>query len=88
MKALCFFFLLVLVLPSACGRKMTPIPEKEAAQSQIYVNKCSECHALPHPKRHSFNEWEHLLALMKHRGMSLTADEERAILDYLRKHAR
>lgn len=71
----------------------TPIPDAGSAQAIAFRNQCSRCHALPHPKRHSFSEWQHYLGLMdrrmEERGMPPLAGEERQkVLDYLREHSR
>ncbi|MDT8376552.1 MAG: hypothetical protein RQ867_07400 [Mariprofundaceae bacterium] len=71
----------------------TPIPDADSPQAEIYVEKCSICHVLPHPKRLSFSGWKHMLKLMdqrmEERNMSpLEPEEHEAIKTYLKRHAR
>lgn len=71
----------------------TPIPDADSPDAKVYVAKCSACHALPHPKRLYFEQWQHMLKLMylriSERNMQPLSDEEQAsILGYLKKHAR
>lgn len=71
----------------------TPIPEPESEGAVAYSSRCGACHALPHPKRVAYPQWEHLISLMQvqmeHRKMAvLSPDEREIILGYLRTHAR
>ncbi len=72
----------------------TPLPEKESLAARIYAEKCGLCHSVPHPGRHTFEEWQRMVNLMEQRmaeqGIDppLTTDEEDAILNYLKRHAR
>jgi hypothetical protein len=47
---------------------------------------------VPHPKRHTFAEWEHIVTLMKvqmeKKGMSFTPEERKVVMSYLKKHSR
>ncbi len=77
----------------SCAGQMTPIPGMESNDAKLYSDKCSSCHSLPHPKRHTFKQWEHIVAAMekevKHKEMPpLTKNETSAILNYLKKYAR
>jgi len=76
-----------------CAGQMTPIPDMNSKDAKLYSDKCSPCHSLPHPKRHTAKQWEHILVTMdkeiKQKEMSpLTVDERKNILNYIKKHAR
>ncbi len=76
-----------------CTTGPMSIPESRSAAAQLYVGKCSICHALPHPKRNSYPEWQHLLNVMQQRMAErgipvLTGEEKKKLLDYLQQHAR
>lgn len=78
---------------TGCATGPTPIPEPQSAAAQLYIAKCGACHALPHPKRNNYQEWQHLLTLMqqrmRERGMPVLTEEEQEILSgYLQRHAR
>ena len=68
------------------------MPEEGTADLEILKQKCTACHGLPHPKRHTANEWDHLLVLMmermKERRISYTSQEMQQIKSYLRRNAR
>ncbi|VAX09939.1 hypothetical protein MNBD_GAMMA26-1477 [hydrothermal vent metagenome] len=78
---------------TGCTTGLTPIPDPSSTAAQLYIGKCSACHALPHPKRNNYREWQHLLVLMQQRmaerGMpALTVEEKETLLGYLKRHAR
>jgi len=63
------------------------------AKAQAFSAHCSTCHALPHPRRHSYPEWQTLVAVMeqrmRERGMGPLDDRQRRdILAYLKDHGR
>lgn len=75
------------------GRGTTVIPEPDSPGARVYVQRCSSCHALPHPQRLGYDGWLQILPLMERRmaerGINpLTGEERKEILVYLRKHAR
>ncbi len=75
------------------GFFLTPIPEAGSDGAILYRKNCSGCHSLPHPARHTYPQWEHMLGVMKmrmeERGVTPPGEEERrVILDYLKAHAR
>ena len=55
------------------------MPEEDSVELELVKKKCTLCHGLPHPRRHSPDEWDHLLALMmermKERKISYTSDD-------------
>ena len=85
-------YLSLLLLAGCAG--ITPLPDKESLAARIYAEKCGLCHSVPHPRRHTFEEWRHMVALMEQRMQErgidppLSTDEEDAILSYLKQHAR
>ncbi len=68
------------------------LPDPESSEAKLYREKCTQCHRIAHPKRHRDYEWEHFFQVMKghmeNRGISLSAEEEKTILGYLKKNAR
>ena len=68
------------------------MPEEETAELDLLKKKCTLCHGLPHPKRHTQEEWGYLLTLMKKRmdekNISYTTEEMVQIKSYLQRNAR
>ncbi len=78
---------------AACAARQTPIPDPGSGAAKLFADKCGVCHSLPHPKRHTANQWEHMVTVMDkerdHRGVKPLSDDERVmILEYLKKHSR
>ena len=78
---------------SFCSRKLTPIPDMESPEAKVYITRCSGCHALPHPSRLDMVRWRKIIKVMKIRMQErgyppMTEDEEKMILEYLRKYSR
>jgi len=91
MRNLIIFF--VIIVLAGCAGKATPIPNADTAGGKVYREKCSQCHSLPHPKRHTFFQWEGMLAVMEQRMAErnlpkLTKDEKANILSYLKDNGR
>ena len=66
---------------------------EQTLRTQVFMSRCSICHAPPHPKRHSYAEWQLLLPVMEQRmeerGMGQLSDQDRvAILSYLKSNGR
>jgi hypothetical protein len=91
MKKLLITLGVMLIFGCAAGRP-TPIPDTGSPEARLYVEKCGPCHSVPHPKRHTFAEWEHIVTLMKvqmeKKGMSFTPEERKVVMNYLKKHSR
>ena len=71
----------------------TSLPDSDSVAAQTFVNRCSACHAIPHPGRHTYQGWVHLVSLMERRMaergmMPLTAEDRQLILAYLQENAR
>jgi hypothetical protein len=93
MKKFLLAFLFLGPVLNGCAGGPTPVPDPDSAAARLYVDKCGACHAVPHPKRNTAEDWHHLLPLMEQRmaerGKEPLTDEEREILSkYLDAHAR
>lgn len=74
------------------AERPTPIPDTGSPAAKLYVEKCGPCHSVPHPKRHTLEEWEHIIKVMKERmeskGMTFTPEEKEVVMGYLKAHSR
>ena len=80
------------VLLTACGATES-LPEPESTAAKAFTARCSGCHALPHPARHTPQQWQHVVRLMEQRMaersyLPMSDRERQAILLYLIKYAR
>jgi len=71
----------------------TAIPDEGSASADAYRSRCGSCHALPHPQRLSYADWQMLLPIMEQRiqerGMAEISTKERdTLLTYLKAHSR
>ena len=89
------FSIFIIVYLSACSSQSVNNSAvlDENSTAFLYQQKCSLCHALPHPKRHRANEWPVLVESMQRRMVErkfsvLSEAEYKAILDYLITNAR
>ncbi len=85
--------LIVITLLSACAGQAPPIPEAGTEGARMFSARCQACHALPHPRRLTAGQWDHMLGVMRQRmrerGLPDLAPEELdTIRDYLHRHAR
>lgn len=69
------------------------LPDAATPGARLFSTRCGICHSVPHPARHTYAGWLHLLSLMERRmierGIRPLTDRERSdILVYLRVHAR
>ena len=68
------------------------MPEERSSELELVKQKCTICHGLPHPKRHTASEWDYLLTLMtermKEKKIPFTIDEIHQIKSYLHRNAR
>ena len=91
-----FFYILCLILflgPLSCASVPDQsMPEEGSAGLELVKQKCKVCHGLPHPKRHTADEWDHLLVLMtkrmKEKQILYTSEEMQQIRSYLHRNAR
>jgi len=69
----------------------TEIPDAGSAAAQLFAQRCSVCHSLPHPKRLDWPHWRSMLHVMKQRmdarDVSMPVQEWRQIAGYLKSHA-
>lgn len=88
---------LAVILAGCAGQGVLPnggsVPDAGTPAAQTFSRRCGICHSLPHPGRHTYAGWLHVLPLMERRmaerGIRPLTDEERIdILAYLREHAR
>lgn len=58
------------------------------AEPGIIEQKCSSCHgtAVIHEKKRTLDEWGRTVHAMKERGLTLTAEEEKQVLEALAEH--
>jgi len=60
------------------------LPEEKSADAQVYIKRCSACHAIPHPARFKFHHWKDKIAVMKNEQMPvITAKEKESVLSYI-----
>jgi len=91
-----FFGIVLACMLSGCVMKgsPTPLPDINTENAKVFQSRCSDvCHSAPHPKRHTFSQWQKMVAIMKvnmqEKGLEpLDAKEEEAILTYLKEHSR
>ena len=88
-----FILSLTVVFNVACATQEQQMPPADTATLQTFNARCGACHSLPHPARHTAQEWPHILGLMERRMRErrhtpLAADERKRILGYLTEHAR
>lgn len=76
-----------------CAALPTPLPEGKSTQAKLFAKKCGACHSVPHPKRHTYEQWERMVSIMdmhsEKNEMELLSDKEKEeIMNYLKKHSR
>ena len=83
---------LLLGMASCVSVSHQNMPEENSADLDLLKKKCTVCHGLPHPKRHTQEEWSHLIILMTKRmnekNISYTKEELSKIKSYLQRNAR
>ncbi len=82
----------ILVLVIAACASPGNYPEAGTPVHQTFVNQCSKCHSLPHPGRHTPEQWDHVLGMMvdimKDRNVSYKNEDMRTVREYLHRNAR
>ena len=65
------------------------LPEEKSADAQVYIKRCSACHAIPHPARINFHHWKDKIAVMKNEQMPvITAKEKESVLSYIKTQSK
>lgn len=65
------------------------LPEEKSADAQVYMRKCSVCHAVPHPSRLNFHHWKDKIVVMKSKQMPvITSQEKESVLSYIRTQSK
>jgi cytochrome c2 len=65
------------------------LPEEKSADAQVYIKRCSACHAIPHPSRINFHHWKDKIAVMKNKQMPvITAKEKESVLSYIKTQSK
>ncbi|MFQ5480156.1 MAG: hypothetical protein ACE5DW_02660 [Thermodesulfobacteriota bacterium] len=87
------FAMLTALLFTGCALRTTPLPEPESEGAKAYKEVCGTCHALAHPRRNTYAQWEHLVGVMEVRMAErqrppMTTEEKAQILLYLKKNSR
>ena len=87
-----FCLVLILGLLSCVSVAEQSMPEEGSSELELVKQKCTICHGLPHPKRHTASEWDYLLTLMtermKEKKIPFTIDEIHQIKSYFHRNAR
>ena len=85
-------FALFLGIASCASVTHQSMPEEGSTELGLLKKKCTICHGLPHPKRHTAREWGNLLTMMTERmnekNISYTSVEMNQIKSYLQRNAR
>jgi cytochrome c5 len=84
-------FIVGLFCMTGCSMTQT-IPEPESPGAKLYLKKCTQCHGLPAPQRHTAEQWDHLLVMMEsfmgQKNLAFPEDEKKLIRGYLHRNAR
>ena len=65
------------------------LPEEKSADAQVYIKRCSACHAIPHPSRLNFHHWKNKIAVMKNMQMPVITDKEKeSVLSYIKTQSK
>lgn len=76
------------------GCETPPLPELDSPEAKLYIEKCSLCHPVQHPKIINYRSWVRKVDQMEKKVKisgkrePLTDEERSIILGYLKKHAR
>ncbi len=68
---------------------MQRLPEDKSADAQVYIKRCSACHAIPHPSRINFHHWKDKIVVMKNKQMPVVTDKEKSdVLSYINSQSK
>ena len=63
---------------------LSGLPNPGSTEARVYQQRCSTCHAIPHPGRIDYGEWADRIVVMNNLEMPVITEEERQIvLEYL-----
>jgi hypothetical protein len=75
----------------ACAGAQT-VPEPESPAAHLFKERCTQCHGLPGTKRHTPEQWDHMLVLMEgfmqEKGIQFPSHEKKMIQDYLHRNGK
>ena len=65
------------------------LPKEETADAQVYIKRCSTCHAIPHPSRINYHQWKDKIVVMKGNQMPvITGQEKESVLSYIKTQSK
>ncbi len=65
------------------------LPEEKSADAQVYIKRCSTCHAIPHPSRLNFHHWKDKSTVMKNKQRPIiTTKEKESVLSYIKTQSK
>ena len=77
---------------AGCAGMTANLPDPNSPAARLYRDTCTRCHRLAHPKRNYAYQWKRIVPKMKgymdKKGIPLSPEDEKEILDYLTKNAR
>lgn len=78
---------LLVFLFSGCA-SWQRLPKEETADAQVYIKRCSTCHAVPHPFRINYHQWKDKIVAMRNKQMPvITAQEKKSVLSYIKNRS-
>jgi len=84
-------WMMLLSMMYASSAWATDIPDANKPAAQVYAQRCSVCHSLPHPARLDWQHWRGILHVMKQRmdekQITIPVEEWQQISSYLKAHA-
>ncbi len=68
---------------------MQKLPEETSADAQVYIERCSACHTIPHPSRLNFHHWKNKIVVMEGYQMPIIKSKEKeAVLSYIKTQSK
>lgn len=95
---LSFLMVGLIIVLAACGQSNVPAqpiqyPDMGSVRTNVYIAKCSQCHAAPLPTSHRANIWPSVVRRMQMRMVEksvqpLDPQEQQMVIDYLQQYAK
>lgn len=86
-SALIVLPMLILLLGSCATWQR--LPKEDTADAQVYIERCSACHAVPHPSRLKYHLWKNKIVVLKDKQMPvITSQEKESVLSYIRTQSK